>query len=61
MKTLLLALLVIAAPMLASDAQARQYASRSGHVVHTRRAPVVMHRLVPPFKGVHVYQGGARR
>ena len=31
-----------------------------GHVVHTRRAPVVLHRAVPPFKGVHVYDGRRR-
>ena len=38
-------------------AQARQYPSRGGQVVHTRRAPVIMHRAVPPFHGVHVYGG----
>jgi hypothetical protein len=39
-------------------AQARQYSdSGSGHVIHTRRAPVVMHRALPPFKGQHVYEG----
>lgn len=29
-------------------------------VVHTRLAPVVMHRTFPPFKGQHVYQGRRR-
>ena len=38
-------------------AQARQYGTRGGQVVHTRRAPVVMHRALPPFKGQHVYEG----
>ncbi len=39
-------------------AQARQYSSpKGGQVVHTRRAPVVMHRALPPFKGQHVYEG----
>jgi hypothetical protein len=43
-----------------SFAYGRQYAAAGGHVVHTRRAPVILHRAVPPFKGVHVYQGGRR-
>jgi hypothetical protein len=38
---------------------ARQRAE-GGHVVHSRRAPVALHRAVPPFKGVHVYQGRQR-
>jgi hypothetical protein len=29
----------------------------NGQVVHSRRAPVIMHRAVPPFRGVHVYGG----
>jgi len=40
-----------------SSAEARQY-SRGGNVVHTRMAPVVMHRALPPFTGVHVYSRG---
>jgi hypothetical protein len=32
----------------------------SEQVIHSRRAPVVLHRAVPPFKGVHVYQGRIR-
>lgn len=40
----------------AASAEARQYASGNGQIVHTRRAPVVLHRAVPPFRGVHVYQ-----
>lgn len=24
-------------------------------VVHTHRVPVAMHKVVPPFRGVHVY------
>jgi hypothetical protein len=31
--------------------------SADGHVVHSRRAGVILHRAVPPFRGVHVYQG----
>jgi len=54
----LLALIVLASPALA---RAEQYAS-NGQVVHTRRAPVVAHKMVPPFRGVHTYQGrGGRR
>jgi hypothetical protein len=53
----LLAFLVIA---LTSAAQAEQYAS-GDHVVHTRLAPVIAHKVVPPFRGVHVYQGRAAR
>ena len=41
-------------------AQAEQF-STGDHVVHTRRAPVIAHKVVPPFKGVHVYQGKAAR
>lgn len=29
-------------------------------VVHSRLAPVVVHRAFPPFKGQHVYQGRRR-
>jgi hypothetical protein len=32
-----------------------------GHVVHSRRAPVIAHRMVPPFYGRHVYHGRGRR
>ena len=45
---------------IASAAKAEQYAS-GDHVVHTRLAPVIAHKVVPPFKGVHVYQGRAAR
>jgi hypothetical protein len=55
---LLIALALIAFPV---AARAEQYAS-NGQVVHTRRAPVVAHKIVPPFRGVHTYQGrGGRR
>ena len=51
------AALLIAAP---TFARAEQYVS-GGHVVHTRLAPVVAHKVVPPYRGVHVYQGRASR
>jgi hypothetical protein len=55
--TLLFGFLVLA---LSSVANAEQYAS-GDHVVHTHLAPVIAHKVVPPFKGVHVYQGRAVR
>jgi hypothetical protein len=50
-------LLLVALPI---AAQARQYSVRNGgkeQVAHTRLAPVIMHRALPPFKGQHVYAG----
>jgi len=41
-------------------ASAEQYV-RGSQVVHTRVAPVVVHRVLPPFPGVHVYQGRTAR
>jgi hypothetical protein len=54
---LLFAFVLIA---LSSTAKAVQYSS-GDHVVHTRLAPVIAHKVVPPFKGVHVYQGRTGR
>jgi hypothetical protein len=53
MKRLALAAILLGA--LPLPLQANQWAS-GGHVVHNRRAPVILHRLVPPFYGVHVYE-----
>jgi hypothetical protein len=50
---LLFATLFVTIPVVCS---AEQFVS-GGHVVHTRLAPVVAHRLVPPYRGVHVYAG----
>ncbi len=55
MRTLLV--LFVLAAILPATARAERYAAAGGHVVHTRRAPVILHRAVPPYKGVHVYQG----
>lgn len=33
----------------------------NGQVVHSNPVPVILHRLVPPNRGVHVYQGRAGR
>lgn len=52
------ALLLVLA--IAPSTPAAQYQVRTadgGKVVHTRMAPVLMHRLLPPFYGRHVYQG----
>lgn len=35
-------------------AQAARY-SYQGHIVHTHRAPVIVHKIFPPFTGIHVY------
>jgi len=58
MRTLLT--LFVFASLLPATALAERYGAfinGGEHVVHTRRAPVVLHRAVPPYKGVHVYQG----
>lgn len=47
----------------APAARGEQYVVRSAagpKVVHTRVAPVVVHRILPPFRGQHVYQGRFR-
>jgi hypothetical protein len=46
--------LVLIAMAASAEARGRSY-SAGGQVVHSRRAPVIMHRAVPPFGGVHVY------
>ena len=52
-----IAWLLGAAWMLSSNsAQAAKTPDGHGHVSHTRLAPVLMHKAVPPFKGIHVYQ-----
>jgi hypothetical protein len=53
----LIAILFISFPALS---RADQYASGS-QVVHTRIAPVVVHRVLPPYKGIHVYAGRSGR
>jgi hypothetical protein len=55
---ILIALALIASPV---AARAEQYANGNGQVVHTRLAPVVAHKVVPPYRGVHTYQGRAGR
>jgi hypothetical protein len=59
MKSLLVVLALLAASLPVAAARAEQYVSGQ-HVVHTRRLPVIAHRIVPPFRGVHVYAGRRR-
>jgi hypothetical protein len=51
--------ILLSVPNFSSAAQFQS----GGNVVHTRLAPVVMHRVFPPYWGVHRYQraGGMRR
>jgi hypothetical protein len=44
----------------ATAVRAEKQPDGKGHVVHTRLAPVLLHKAVPPFKGIHVYQGESR-
>jgi len=58
MRTLLIAIAVVAALSSAARAErAGAVMSPDGHVVHSRRGAVIFHRALPPFRGVHVYQG----
>ena len=59
MKTILIAM-ILAGAMLAtpSSLHARPRVSPVGQVVHSRRGPVAMHRVLPPFRGQHVYDPG---
>lgn len=58
MRTFLILTLIFAASAVSTaPAFARGRSYSGGHVVHTRRAPVIMHRAVPGGGGVHVYSG----
>jgi hypothetical protein len=58
MKTLLMIALLVVSTAAPTFARGRSYAG--GNVVHSRRAPVIMHRAIPGGGGVHVYHGGGR-
>jgi len=58
MRILALIVLVLVASPSVSRAE---LAVSSGQVVHSRLAPVIAHKVVPPFRGVHVYQGRSSR
>ena len=42
--------------VLALPAFAAKRVTSDGHVVHSRRAPVAMHRMSPPYRGNHIYE-----
>ena len=44
------------ASLATSPVEAKQYRTADGKIAHTRLAPVVVHRVFPPFKGQHVYR-----
>lgn len=48
---------------LAGAAQSRQYVVQQQgqpRVVHTRRAPVIFHRVLPPYTGIHIHESELR-
>ena len=54
-------LVVVTLFVYSSPAKAERYVAGK-HVVHTRLAPVVVHRVFPPYGlGVHVYAGRNNR
>ncbi len=55
-----MAIVVLLILMTPRSSRAEQFV-RGDQVIHTRLAPVVVHRVLPPYKGIHVYQGRARR
>jgi hypothetical protein len=62
MRNALIALIVIATSLVAPlSVQARQFVVQQRgrtYVAHTRRAPVIVHRVLPPYWGEHTYQPG---
>jgi len=62
MRNALTALILVGIALVAPlSVQARQFAVQQGgrtYVAHTRRAPVLVHRVLPPYWGEHIYQPG---
>ena len=56
MRIAMLSLLVVSALVLPAFARGGKSYTVGGQVVHSRRAGVIMHKAVPPFTGVHVYE-----
>ena len=55
-------LAVVVLVLIASSGVTRaDQAVSSEQVVHSRPAPVIVRKVVPPFCGVHVYQGRISR
>jgi hypothetical protein len=60
--TLTAATIVSLTLSMAAQAEQRVVQTPAGEkVVHTRLAPVLLHRAVPPYLGKHVYQGRMTR
>lgn len=59
MKWILAAAVVLTLAMADVSRAERYNAVRNGKevVVHTRVAPVIVHRVLPPYLGKHVYEG----
>jgi len=53
-------LLALTGSSVVHGSQYQMRAASGDKVVHTRIAPVIMHRVLPPFYGRHVYQGRSR-
>jgi len=60
MRTVTIVLFLLLGCAIQSPLHAEQYV-RGSQVVHTRVDPVIMHRVLPPYRGVHVYEGRGRR
>ena len=62
MRNAITALILVGLSLVAPlSVQARQFAVQQGgrtYVAHTRRAPVIVHRVLPPYWGEHIYQPG---
>jgi len=46
-----------------SDAAQRTVVTADGktHIVHDELGPVIMHRVLPPYKGIHIHQSELKR
>lgn len=61
MKIIIVSLLLLLG--LSETASARQYVAWQGgrqRVVHTRILPVIFHRVLPPYTGIHVHESELR-
>lgn len=56
MRIAILSLLFVGAVALPAFARGSKTYTANGQVVHSRRAGVIMHKAVPPYAGVHVYE-----
>ncbi len=60
MRAMIVSLLLLG---MAETANARQYIIHQRgqqRVVHTRRAPVIFHRVLPPYTGIHIHASELR-